>query len=186
MKETPIRGVLAVDIRSRRVGYAVFETTPVRLLDWGMRKKIDRHGRGDAIADLLRMFQPSVVVLRRIKVGGRRDTAGAQNIVHTIRSEARGLSIPVVSLGEAVLKKFFRLYGNRSKYDIASFLTICFPELKWRLPPRRRIWKAEHPRMSIFDSVQLGVAFLVLQNKDETVQKLLSRTQRPFVGPSVT
>ena len=178
MRRMPIRRVLAIDIRSRRAGWVVLEAA--RLLDWGVRKNIGHHGRDGTIVALLRMFQPSVVVVRRIKVGGRRDTPRARSIRRAIRSDARCGSVPVVYLGDAALKKCFRTYGKKTKYAIASSLAACFPELK--LPPRRKIWKAEHPRMCVFDALQLGVAFLVLQASGNTVQNLLSNNE-PFRRP---
>ena len=172
MTHMQIRRVLAIDVRSHRVGYAVFEV-PARLVDWGVKKNVERLG---AIANHLRMLQPSVVLLRRVKSGSKRDTAGARSIMHAIRSDMRKLSIPVQYLSESGLKNFFRTYGSRTKYQRASLLAVCFPELKWQLPPRRKIWKAEHLRMSIFDAVQLGVAFLAASVDAEAIAHLLTKT----------
>jgi hypothetical protein len=172
MRQKPIRRVLAIDIRSQRIGYAAFEVA-ARLLDWGMRS----HELDGAIAVLLRRFQPSVVVLRRMKVGGKRDTPGARSIMRAIRSNTRRHSIPLVYLGDAALNKFFRTYGEQSKYEIALLLATCFPELKWKLPPRRKIWMPEHLRMSIFDAVQLGVVFLATELDAKAMQHLMTTAE---------
>jgi hypothetical protein len=146
-------------------------------LGWGIRKNVWRHDH--AIANLLGLFRPSVVVIRRVSTSSRRDTPRARKIARIIRNDARRHAIPVVSLGDRALKNFFRAYGKKSKYDIAVLVTLCFPELKWKLPPRRKIWMPEHERMSIFDAAQLGILFLVRQAGGDDIRNLLSSAE-PF------
>jgi hypothetical protein len=177
MSKKHIRRVLALDIRAQRFGYAVFEASPVKLLDWGVRSmRMDGARRGAwHIADLLRMYQPSAVVFRRIKAGGRRDTPGARNITHAIKCEARRNAVPVALVGKSALKIFFREYGKHTKHEIASALAAVFAELKWKLPPPRRLkfWRGEARRMSVFDAAALGIAFLALHGYGDAVRELL-------------
>jgi hypothetical protein len=35
-----------------------------------------------------------------------------------------------------------------------------FPELLWRLPPKRKNYQSEHPSMTVFDAVALGFTYL--------------------------
>jgi hypothetical protein len=173
MTHNPIRRILAVDIRSQKFGYAVLET-PHRLLDWGVRTSGVRH-RTWYIADLLHMYQPSAVVLRRITAGGKRDSPGARNIMRAIKSEACRFEAPIAFLGTSALNNFFRQYGMHTKYEIASLLAASFSELKWKLPPSRRkkSWKSEPRRMSVFDALQLGVVFLALHVGEDAIRALL-------------
>jgi hypothetical protein len=53
----------------------------------------------------------------------------------------------------------FRLVHAESKHEIASMLTQMFPELLWKLPPKRRVWESEHPIMTMFDAVAFGFAY---------------------------
>jgi hypothetical protein len=57
------------------------------------------------------------------------------------------------------LKKVFRIFHAKSKYEIATILVQVFPGINWRLPPKRKIWESEHPRMAMFDAVALGFAY---------------------------
>ena len=34
-----------------------------------------------------------------------------------------------------------------------------FPELLWKLPPKRKIWESEHPIMTMFDAIAMGFAY---------------------------
>ena len=47
-----------------------------------------------------------------------------------------------------------------TKFAVSQMLAEKFPaELGTRLPPKRRPWMSEDPRMDIFDAVGLAVAF---------------------------
>ena len=133
-----------------------------------------RHGAWH-ITDLLRMYQPSAVVFRRIKAGGRRDTPGARNITRTIKCEVRRNGVPEALVTESALKRFFREYGKHTKHETASALAAAFSELKWRLPPPRRLkfWCGEARRMSVFDAAALGIAFFAWHGYDDVVRELL-------------
>jgi hypothetical protein len=43
-----------------------------------------------------------------------------------------------------------------------------FPELLWKLPPKRRIWESEHPIMAMFDAVALGFAYWQLYDAQDS------------------
>ena len=50
--------------------------------------------------------------------------------------------------------------SRATKFAVARTLAEKFPtELGTRLPPKRRPWMSEDPRMDIFDAVGLAVAF---------------------------
>ena len=56
----------------------------------------------------------------------------------------------------------WKLLGDAkgTKFAVAQALATQFPvELAARLPPKRRAWMSEDPRMDIFDAVSLAVAF---------------------------
>lgn len=59
--------ILAVDIRSRRFGYAVFET-PAQLLDSGITRFASAETGAVRFAGLCKVFRPSLIVLRKESV----------------------------------------------------------------------------------------------------------------------
>ena len=67
--------------------------------------------------------------------------------------------IPVHLIKGAEVKAVFRVFRAKSKHDIASMLAQMFPELLWKLPPKRKIWESEHFRMVMFDAIALGFAY---------------------------
>ena len=46
-----------------------------------------------------------------------------------------------------------------NKYEISCAVADRLPELAAKLPPKRKIWKNEHYRMSIFDAAAVGIAY---------------------------
>src|SRR5213596_3920506 len=85
--------VLALDVRPRSFGYAVFEG-PTLLLDWGVQSF--RHGRnavriplGTKIAALLEDFQPAVVVAKEPPSRKKVNRARTRKVLELVRHKAR-------------------------------------------------------------------------------------------------
>jgi hypothetical protein len=62
-------------------------------------------------------------------------------------------------MGLKEIKEFFRPFKANTKHEIASMLARIFPELFWKLPPKRRAWEPERQIMTVFDAVALGFAY---------------------------
>jgi hypothetical protein len=76
--------ILAIDLRAQRFGYGVFEGAK-RLLYWGVRA----YSSGDAdaaarrVADLLKLFCPSIVVVRKDRITGVRKNSEVALILNS-------------------------------------------------------------------------------------------------------
>src|SRR5207249_4646813 len=107
--------ILAIDLRSRSFGFAVFEG-PTRLLDWGVRSfrqgvnavKIPVRPK---FAELMDEFSPSSIVIRKEFVESRKK-AGMRRALFM---QAKGHRIPVGLLSRRVVKDAF-VGSNRNKY----------------------------------------------------------------------
>ena len=157
------RRILAIALRSRRFGFAVFEG-PNRLLDWGMvfyplNDGAQHTAASKRVASLLTLFTPSVVVVGRTRLRNVRNGSSVRPILRSIRREVSSRTIPVQFMRAAVVKGIFRQFPAKSKHEIATMIAQMFPELLWKLPPKRRIWESEHPIMAMFDAVALGFAY---------------------------
>ena len=160
--------VLSIDLRPQRFSYALFDG-PKRLLDWGACFYPPGGDRGAVvagrkIASLLKVFFPSVIVVKQVLHKTTRNSPGVQPILTAIRREASVRSIPVHLLARTNVREAFRVFRAKTKYEIASILTGIFPELLWRLPPKRKFYEGEHSVMSIFDAVALGVTYYQLNS----------------------
>jgi len=150
--------ILAIDLRSRSFGFAVFEG-PTRLLDWGV--KSFRQGVNAVkirpsvkFTELMEEFSPSTVVVRKEFVESKKK-AGMWN---ALMKQAENHRIPIRLLTRRAVRSAF-VGSNRNKYAVAAALAKQLPELAPRLPGVRKIWKSEDYRMSIFDAAALGVAY---------------------------
>ena len=155
--------ILAIDLRPTRFAYALFEG-PKLLLDYGMGAYPDGEGgrvvaAGKRFAGLLNLCSPAAVVVKRERWVSSKTDPSEPSTAKAIAREASAHSIPVHLLGEKELRATYRNLGCETKYQMASALTRVFPELLWKLPSERRIWQSEHPRMSLFDAIGLGLAY---------------------------
>jgi D-alanyl-D-alanine carboxypeptidase len=157
------RRILAIALRSRRFGFAVFEG-PTRLLNWGMvfyplNDRAQRAAASKRVASLLTLFAPLVIVVGRARLLNVRKDSGVSPILRSIRREASSRLIPVRLMKRTTVKDVFHVLHAKSKHEIASMLAEMFPELRCKLPPKRRLWDNEHPIMTMFDAVALGFAY---------------------------
>ena len=178
MTQAPVTRILAIDVKSRLLGVAVFEP-PVRLLDWGKRA-VSADLCGTLVIQLLRTYAISAVVIRGLTRGERRDTVRARKGLHAIRLIARRHSIPVVALSGSRVRRFFRDYERHTRYETARFLTVIFSDLTWALPRPRTFYEPENRRMALFDAVALGLAFLGTAEDSEPVRTLLASAAGVF------
>jgi hypothetical protein len=158
--------ILAIDLRSRSFGFAVFEG-PTRLLDWGV--KSFRQGvneptipASEKLAALMDDSFPSSIVLRKRDS----DTKKRTEMRNALVREGTKRRIAIRLLSRSGVKNAFPDY-NRNKYTIAAALAKQLPELASKLPSVRKIWKSEDYRMSIFDAAALGVAYF---SRDKAVK----------------
>jgi RNase H-fold protein (predicted Holliday junction resolvase) len=161
MKRKPERKqrILGLDVRSRRIGYAVFEH-PTRLVDFGVTRFKSNDAAVVRLATLIRNTQPDVLVLLKISSKSSRNRHGTRAIQRAARLLGGYSSIEVAFISEAKLRSCFREKGTNTKYQMASHLAQVFPELGWRLPLPRKPWETEYRNMSIFDAAALGITYL--------------------------
>jgi hypothetical protein len=157
------RRILAIALRSRRFGFAVFEG-PIRLLNWGMvfyplNNPAQHTAVTKRVASLLTLFVPSIIVVGRTGKQNLRTGSGVRLILKSIRREASARAISVHLITKVEVRPVFDALHARSKREIASMLAQMFPELLCKLPTERKIWESEHPIMTMFDAVALGFAY---------------------------
>ena len=155
--------VLALDVRPRSFGYALFEG-PERLLDWGarsFRKGVNavRIPLGEKIEALVDECDPTVVVAKEAQMRKKINSGQRRKMLDVIAGKARHGGIPVRVLGRSAVRDAFATSGFQTKHQVASALAERFAELAPILPPKRKPWQSEDYRTSIFDAAALGAAY---------------------------
>lgn len=153
--------VLAVDPTTRGFAFAVLEG-PQRLIDWGVRR-VNVHQKNtatvDGVAALIRWYRPDALVIENCDPRESRRRAR----VYELSRDLRDLGLRQQLITHAVSGYVLRLActGQRSatKEQVAATLAAQFPELARRVPPHRKPWMNEDPRINLFDAVGLAVAF---------------------------
>ena len=153
--------ILTIAPLSRGLGYAVMEG-PDKLVACG-NKAILRDKNAKALAwvnRFIQFYQPDVLVLPNVMAADTRRATRIKTLHRKIVAWAgkQPLKVRLVSVTQVRMQ----LVGESraTKFAVARTLAEKFPtELGTRLPPKRRPWMSEDPRMDIFDAVGLAVAF---------------------------
>jgi hypothetical protein len=156
---------MALEIRSRRFGYAVFQGAD--LLDWGVRSYPAGVSAGESavrsLTFLLKLYAPSVVIARRTRRAKDVSSEQATRISKKIGAKLKRSFIPLALLNRRFVFDYFAGNGCHNKYEIATFLAARFPRLKLRLPRPRKPWEPERYVLAVFDAVATAVAFSAVQ-----------------------
>src|SRR5438477_5899900 len=168
MTKAPPRRVLTLDLHPSRFGYVVFEG-PHALLDWGTRTYGDeeRSSLDRRLKNLQSSFAPSVILARRISTRHRLTEPMNRRAFNSLRSFAKRVLVTVLLIDESSLRGFFSREPKVNKHDIALMIADRFPELSWRLPPKRKSWQSEPKRQSIFDAASLGIFYFAQQANEQ-------------------
>ena len=158
--------ILALDLRTLRLGFAVLEA-PGELLEWGTRRWRPANGTDPAafirrrIASLIKLYEPAIIVVKRASRQGGGRNSKQEGLLDTIMEEARRRSVKVELIARREVRAAFAANGQTTKHAIASHIALLFPELSWKLPPSRKAWSNEPHVMTIFDALSVGLTHVV-------------------------
>jgi hypothetical protein len=153
--------ILAIAPLSRGLGYAVMEG-PDHLLACG-NKAILRNKNARALAwvkKFIQFYQPDILLLPDVNAADTRRAPRIKTLHRNIVTLAKRqqLTARLISVTQVRVQLFGTPKGT--KQAVAEALAKTFPvELALRLPPKRRPWMSEDPRMDIFDAVGLAAGF---------------------------
>jgi hypothetical protein len=157
--ETGDLRLLALEIRPRKAGFAVFEGATLQ--DWGVASYGPPSPSIRRIGSLIDLHEPSVIIIRRRSLL-KKDRA-VEDIGRSIQQEAARRTIQFWPLDAFAIRTFFAARGQRTKHEIASQIADWFPELAWKLRPKRKPWQSEPHNAALFDAVAIAVTFLTTQ-----------------------
>jgi len=153
--------ILAIAPLSRGLGYAVMEG-PDKLVVSG-NKAILRNKNAGALAwvdKFIRFYQPGVLVLPDVTAADTRRAARIKTLHRQIVTWAGKKQVKVRLISVTQVRTELLGDSKGTKFAVAKVLAAKYPtELGLRLPPKRRPWMSEDPRMDIFDAVGMAAAF---------------------------
>lgn len=152
--------ILAIDVASRGFGYAVLEG-PKLLIDWGV-KETRENKRKKTLAltrDFLERYQPDLIVVEDYAAKGSRRCQRTRDLIGRIQELASAKGVKTKSFSRRAVKKVFSEGGATNRHRMATLVSWKFHELAPRLPPVRKLWMSEDPRMAMFNAVALAMTY---------------------------
>lgn len=158
--------ILSVTPGTRHVGYAYFEGN--ELIEWGVRENNkgsikDRVGyQGKSIvSDLVKRYEPTVVVLPRPDAGSKK--ANQQRFIETLKVLFTSGATVVRYCSAREVRTSFLAFDpsvKPTKHAIMVRIGRLFPELEPVVPAPRRPWDPQDYWTPMFDAVARAVAWL--------------------------
>lgn len=160
--------VLALYATPRGFAYGLFEG-PLSPIDWGVKDvKGPRKNLKclSTIVQIIDVTNPDVIVIEDCSVTGSRRSARIRRLYLAILQLGGTRSLEVSAISRATVRACFSRFGAATKHEIAQAIAKNLPAFEHRLPPLRKPWMSEDPRMSLFDAVALILAFYHLAPPD--------------------
>ena len=153
--------VMAVFPNARGLAFAVFEG-PFAPIDWGtteLRGSRKNKRSVARVSELLGRYQLDTVVLQDTSPDGTRRINRVRRLNQAIALLAETESISVVAYTRADVRACFAADGFATKQQIAESIAKRIGMFERLLPPPRKLWNSEHPRMGLFDATALALTY---------------------------
>ena len=160
--------VLAVQPYTRGFAFTLFEA-PHSPVDWGL--KVIRDGDQNALSiaaleKLIKVWRPDILLLMEASKKASSPSDRVLELRALIEKIAITLGLPVQRYSRDDIRKTFAR-GALSRYHMAQELSGDIPALSEQLPPPRKVWNPEDPRMHIFDAAGLTRAYFAALAKSQ-------------------
>jgi hypothetical protein len=152
--------VLALHPTTTGFGWALFEA-PLAPVDWGtVRVPKDRNaGCLSRIEEIIARLHPTEIVLESFEGNGVRRSARIRRLYRSIISLAAVNGIGARIFSREAIAKTFSSLGTPSRFEIAAAIASHIAAFEHLLPPRRKIWLPENPRMALFNAAALAMTY---------------------------
>lgn len=160
--------VLALYPTVRGFAYALFEA-PLSPVDWGTREFIgpDKNARTLAgIARLCKAAHPETIVIEDGVGESSKRSQRVQRLLGLIGAMAEVENISLVRYSRKAVRETFH-HPSITRQEIAQAIATYIPALSDRLPPTRKLWQSEDPRLWIFDAASLALTHYARAIDDE-------------------
>ena len=153
--------ILAIAPSTSGFGFVVVEGINT-LVAWGdTRVRKDKNVSCMVKVDeAIARYEPQLLVLENPLSKGVRRSPRIRSLVKQIVARARKRNLRTVALSRDEVRHVFFADSKGTKHRLAELLAQYLPEeLAAKLPPERKEWMKEDPRMAMFEAVALAVAF---------------------------
>lgn len=153
--------VLSVYATTRGFAYTLFEG-PLSPVDWGVREIRSKNKNARCLKSITRLIethQPDALVIEDWSEAGSRRSSRIRRLYRAVEAWAENQSIDTYRYSRNLIRETFSNLGALTKQEIAEVIAKHIPAFDHRLPPIRRPWMSEDPRMGLFDAAALTFTF---------------------------
>jgi hypothetical protein len=109
------------------------------------------------------IHQPDVLALEDLGSNGSHRAPRIKRLLRAISALGTDRAIEVHAYSRSSVRACFERFGARTRHEIAVTLAQRIPAFEFYLPPPRKIWMNEDPRLSIFDALSLALTFFLTE-----------------------
>jgi hypothetical protein len=155
--------VLAIHPTKFGFGWALFET-PLKPVEWGTAAvSHNRNARClKRIESIIGRFRPTEILVEEFDSEASRRHNRIRHLYRSIIRLARSYGIDTRTLTREAIEEVFARFDAKDRYKIAAVIAHRIDAFSHLLPPKRKIWDAESPRMGLFNAAALAITFFAL------------------------
>lgn len=153
--------VLSLCATTKGFAFTLFEA-PLTPVDWGIKdiRGSDKNARAmNAIARLIERLHPTTIVIEDFEARSMRRSRRIRRLYRLVENLARCNDLEFRRYSRDVVRKCFRDSGAISRREIAQAIGSLIPVFSPHVPPMRKIWMSEDPRLSLFDAAALALTY---------------------------
>lgn len=107
-------------------------------------------------------LHPAEIVLEQFEGESVHRSNRIRRLYRSIIQLARTHGIEARILAREVIVEAFSRFGATTRHEIATAIAAHIDALAHQLPPKRKIWLPEKPRMAIFNAAALAITYFAL------------------------
>jgi Holliday junction resolvasome RuvABC endonuclease subunit len=104
------------------------------------------------IKEVVEYYQPSILILEDYENSVK--SARVKELIKQIYNCVNE-GVKIFEYTRDQVKDTFELFGARNKYEISQKISEIYPELKTKLPNKRKSWEPENYYQGVFDALAL-------------------------------
>jgi hypothetical protein len=152
--------VLSIYPHARGFTYTVFEG-PMSPVDWGMKQIRGDNQNARCLATAKRLIEaarPAILALEKCSPPGRRRATQVGRLQRLLQAHAASQAIDVRVFTRKEIHGCFEALGATTRYERAQVIASQVTAFSDRLPPPRKTWMPENPKMRLFDAAAVAMA----------------------------
>lgn len=168
MKNDDAAYVLALYPSIQGLAFVLFES-PMSVVDWGKTTRLGPTKNEVCITFVKRVIEryaPEVIVLEHSRARDSKRSVRVKMLSRSIATIASVNGIEIVRFRPKDIRNAFQKLGATTKHERSRVIASMLPAMSHRLPPVRKPWMAEDPRMALFEAAALGITYYGVEPKE--------------------